>query len=111
MDKIPYVENKEIAAEYLRLTIALLSKHRIPLSPFNYRLGYDYISGKNETLKKALNDVITKSETPCADTLWDLYNQYYIQDDKTLVVIRGELKTIKLSTVIKIFTNSSRPSI
>ncbi len=56
MTENPYHEAREQAGEYLRLTLALLANHGIPVSPFNYRMGYDYVSGKNDALKRVLDE-------------------------------------------------------
>jgi len=90
----PYTEDQEKAAENLRLAIAFLSKHHIPVSPFYYRMGYDYVSGKSIELKKLLEEVVLPSDRPLAERLWELYQRSYILDEETLDNIRRELNVI-----------------
>ena len=94
MDASFYTDDFAQASEYLRLALALLSKHQIPPSPFNFRLGYDAVAGNNETLKTALEEAIERPGGASSENLWDLYRQNFIQDDKTLDAMRQELRRI-----------------
>ena len=94
MEKNPYIEEQEQASENLRMAIALLSKHRIPVSPLNYRMGYDCVSGNNAELINELNEAITSPEKSLGERLWDLYQRLYIIDDQALDEIRRELNSI-----------------
>jgi len=96
MEQNPYIEDQERASEYLRLAITLLSNHKIPISPFNYRLGYDCVSGKRADLQKELDVAVAATDKPLMLRLWELYQQSYILDDKTLENIRRELNSIIL---------------
>lgn len=94
MGQNPYNEEQEQASEFLRLAIGLLTKHQIPVSPLNYRMGYDCVAGKNEVLKKALDEIAAQPGPTIAERLWALYQHSYIQDDETLDAIRRELKSV-----------------
>lgn len=94
MSQNPYLEGQETAAEYLRLTLALLAKHKIPVSPLNYRMGYDCAAGQNEILKKALDCATAHPDKPLAEHLWEVYQRSYVQDDETLDSIRQDLKLL-----------------
>ena len=94
VEQNPYTEDQERASEYLRLAIALLSKHQIPMSPLNYRMGYDCVSGKGGELQKELDEAAAPSDKPLAERLWELYQRSYILDDETLENIRRELNSI-----------------
>ena len=94
MEQNPYTDDQERASEHLRLAIALLSKHRIPISPFNYRMGYDCVSGKGTVLQNELETATALSDKPLAERLWELYRSTYILDDETLENIRQELNSI-----------------
>lgn len=94
MEKNPYTEDQAQASEYLRLAIALLSKHDIPMSPFNYRMGYDCVAGKGTDLQKALDEGAVSVDDSLTERLWALYQQIYILDDETLENIRRELNGI-----------------
>ena len=46
-----YPENLERSAEYLRLTLGLMSKHEAAFNPITYAVWYEYASGQNAGLK------------------------------------------------------------
>ncbi len=94
MDKNPYTEDEEQASEYLRMAISLLSKHQIPLSPLNYRMGYDFVAGKNEALRMAFAEMVAQSDKAPTESLWALYKRFFIQDDEKLAEIRQGLVSI-----------------
>lgn len=93
MDTNPYADdNFAKASEHLRLAIALLSKHKIPPSPMNFRMGYDYVAGRNEALQAALNEMVAQPAELSTETLWEMYRQMFVQDDKALEKMRQELR-------------------
>ena len=93
----PYDDNQAKASEHLRLALSYLAKHEIPHSPLNYRLGYDCVSGRNEELRLALEELICQSATLSEDSLWKLYRSFFMQDDVALEAIRNELKRVIVS--------------
>ena len=40
--------SKDEAAEFLRLTLPMMSKYQIPVTPANYAVWFDYTSGDPE---------------------------------------------------------------
>lgn len=84
----------EKAFEHLRLATSLLGKHNVAPSPFNFRLGYDYVAGKNLELKAAVDDLAGQPEGLTAELLWNLYKQFFSQDAIGLEKIRQELRHI-----------------
>lgn len=90
----PYHEGKEQAAEYLRLTLALLANNDIPVSPLHYRMGYDSVAGYNDVLKKALQEVPAGSGRSLTEHLWSTYQQFYVREIEALEAIRAELRHI-----------------
>ncbi|WKJ90575.1 GGDEF domain-containing protein [Methylomonas montana] len=90
-------DNFEEAFEHLRLATSLLGKHNVAPSPINYRVGYDYVAGKNQELNAALDKLVGQSEELTAEQLWILYQQFFSQDAITLEKIRQELHHIIIS--------------
>ena len=111
MEQNPYTEDQEQAAEYLRLAIALLSKHQVPISPLNYRLGYDHVSGRNTELSKLLEETAATSGSRLTDRLRDLHQRLYVLDNETLDSIRQELSSIIASMQKDIKLSNSKVSI
>ena len=55
-----YQDKPEKAAEYLRQVIPLLSKYKVPATPINYSVWYNYVAGNQLALNEALNNVIER---------------------------------------------------
>lgn len=91
MNQNPYREAQEQAAEYLRLTLALLANNNIPVSPFNYRLAYDCVAGINDALSTFLEGLAEHSAQPCSEQLWAVYQRTYLEDAGALDTVRAEL--------------------
>ncbi len=95
METNPYSGDNFIkASEHLRLAISLLSKHKIPPSPMNFRMGYDYVVGKDKELATALNEITSQPEELSEENLWEMYRRFFIQDEKALENTRQELRHI-----------------
>jgi diguanylate cyclase len=95
MTKIPFYKDDFLkASEYLRLVLPFLSKYKIPASPLNYQVGYDFVSEANAALKKALEDCLEKAGEITEQDLLALHKQHIAQDDKALESVRTELQQI-----------------
>jgi diguanylate cyclase len=88
MENNPYPEQWDQASEYLRLSLALMSKHKIPPSPLNFRLGYDSVAGKNDSLKQNFLQLVGNSAAWSPDDLLEMYQRFFVQDDKALEEFR-----------------------
>jgi diguanylate cyclase len=94
-ESVPYAEDdKERASEYLRQAIPLLTRNGIPPSPLNYRLAYDHVAGRSESLQRRLGELLEQSGPPSAETLWALYREFFLPDYETLETLRDELRQI-----------------
>lgn len=95
-----YSDNLMQSSEYLRLTIALLSKHKIPTDPHNYQIGYDHVSGRNQSLTNDLSKLFQQSPIPSEKQLQNLYQNHFVQDEAFLEIMRLELRRI-ISSILK----------
>lgn len=84
------------ASEYLRMVLGLFGKHKIPPSPFNFRIGYEQVAGRNEPLRQQFDRMAVRpgNDTFDADTLWNLYLEHYTFDEEAFHRIREDLKAI-----------------
>lgn len=82
------------ASEYLRLTLALLSQRNIPPTPTNFQMGYECVAGRNEALKKELDDLFSQSKSPSQKQLQQIHHRFFVQDEESLNVLRNELRRI-----------------
>ena len=72
----------EESENYVRLALPLMSKHNMPITPRNYTVYYNYVSGANSELNKAFDTVIAKGETIDDEKIKSLYSQFCMEDDE-----------------------------
>jgi len=90
-----YSENKEQAAEYLRFALNHITKYGLAATPLNYTVWYEYASGKNNNLKKAIDDVINNNKTLDDGILRKFYQEYIIDGHRTVTAkALSEIKKI-----------------
>lgn len=91
----PYIEDDFAkASENLRLALSLLSKYKIPPSPLNFRIGYDYVAGRDEELRIAFDEIVENPEGLTNGKLRELYQRYVVQDEKSLEILRQDLRHV-----------------
>ena len=61
------------AAELLRIALPLMSKHGIAVTPRNYAVWYEYVSGGNELLQKTLDELIASCDQLTCEQLELVY--------------------------------------
>lgn len=104
-DKTTYSDNFKQSSEFLRLVIALLAKHKIPTDPHNYQMGYECVSGRNQTLMDDFNQLLEQSSFPSQEQLNSLYMRHFVQDAAFFEVMRQEIGSI-ISNVLNEFGHS-----
>ena len=93
-------ESLEETARYVRLLLPLMTKHVIPITPKNYTTWYDYVSGENKELQKAIDSIIEKKEPFSRTTNEMLYQRFIVEQyENTLDEIRKKLQEILLFTL------------
>ena len=106
-DKTIYSDNLNKSSEFLRLTIALLAKNKIPIDPHNYQIGYDCVSGRNQRLSEELAKLLKHSSIPSEKQLESLYKHHFVQDDDFLEAMRLEIRSI-IASMLKNFSHSDK---
>jgi diguanylate cyclase len=71
----------EAAAEYLRMTVPLMSRHQVPATPQNYATWYKYVSGDHPELKREIDRLIGDGAPFNAAVNAQLYRQYVADQD------------------------------
>ncbi len=96
-----YSEYQDQAAEYMRLAIPLMKKYSIAMTPANYAVWYEYVSGTNGALRDAVDDHIDDTGTLTDQDSRDLYTRFFDRerDQAALIEMRQDLKRI-LSEVL-----------
>lgn len=97
MEKNPYSDDFAQASEFLRLALSLLSSRKIPPSPLNYRICYDYVAGNNTQLIASLDELFAQPDQVSRKSLWRMYRDFFVQDEKALDMIRQELRRVIMS--------------
>jgi diguanylate cyclase len=85
----------ETTQSYLRIAIPMMSRYKIPITPQNYDVWYQYVSGNNGELKEVI-DTILKDDKPFTEEVNDmLYHKYCAEIDEGAVKrLQGDLKKI-----------------
>jgi diguanylate cyclase len=80
---VPDVSFEEIT-ELIETTYALakrllpfMAKRRIPLTPYNYRLFFDYLTSDDQTLKDKLDEVLRSRKVMTPELSEKLYHEFY----------------------------------
>jgi len=90
-----YSETRDQAGEYLRITLALMAKYNLPPDPTCYCVWYEYVSGKNLHLKKAIDETLEKSIPIDLTIVKRFYREHIANANRTITEkLLNELKTI-----------------
>jgi len=66
----------EISSEFLRLALPLMSRFRIPVTPQNYAVWYEYVAGTNIPLQEAIDALVAADERIDEEVSADLYRTF-----------------------------------
>lgn len=81
-DPLDYMEDSHQAEEYLRLTLSTLSRLQLSPNPINYTLCYEYVSGRNQALRVALEKFLSTQTRLEKETAITLYRDYIWDEDR-----------------------------
>ena len=80
------------AAETLRLTLPLMAKHKIPVTPPNYAVWYEYSNGSSEPLRNSIDTLIEGKREIGVNETQDLYQKHIVgATERRLQKTRHEL--------------------
>ena len=83
---------------YIRLALPLMSKHNIPITPKNYAVWFQYVSGSNGELTHAIDTLLGKRGLFTEERNESLYRQFCAENDENeLRKIREDLQQILLT--------------
>ncbi len=80
-----YTEERSKAGEYLRLALNYIAKYNLSATPVNYTVWYEYVSGKNMKLKKALDHSLDDAKPLNDNNVEGLYQKYVADGDRIVV--------------------------
>jgi diguanylate cyclase len=73
-------DDAQKASENLRQIIPLINKHKTPINPVNYAVWYEYVSGDNGQLNKALDERLNSRLPITTELTQALYEKYVLLD-------------------------------
>ncbi len=91
---LDYSQSKDEAAQIARAALPLASKFDLPANPINYAVLYEYVSGLNPDLCKALGQYEQTGEL-CGTLFRDLYHTYIaFSDEHAVEAVREALNAL-----------------
>lgn len=85
---------------YVRLILPLMSKHSVPITPRNYAVWYEYVSGGNSDLRNVIDEMVEKEEAFTEEINDRLYRQFFAEKDESqLTKLRQDLQKF-LETIL-----------
>ena len=102
-----YNDTIDDSRQYLRLTLELIGKHGLSTDPLNYAIWYEYVSGKNEPLKAAIDKHLESSGSFSGEISRQLFDQHIAKGEETVsTLVREELKKIFAESIGAIRTTN-----
>ncbi len=78
-----YKDSIEATARYVRLALPLMSQLEIPITPVNYAVWYNYVSGINKELKETIDSLREGGETFSEELNEKLYRRFLADKEET----------------------------
>ncbi len=80
-----YPEGIDEAAAIARAALPLATKYNLPANPINFAVFYEFVTGQNPGLSKAVEGAVDASGAPSNTTMRDMYHSYISQSDEQAV--------------------------
>lgn len=74
-------DNVELAAKYLREAVPLMVKYKIPPTPYNYALWYNYVSKRDPILNEAIERLVSNHGTCTPAMTKALFDEHIIEEE------------------------------
>jgi diguanylate cyclase len=92
---IKYNENLTQSAEYLRMILPLMAKHKAPFNPICYSVWYEYVAGINQSLRCDIDKQTESGEILDEAAINTLYQKHVAEiDDETAQRVRSGFQTV-----------------
>ena len=90
-----YPDSAQRSAEYLRIALALMSKHDAALHPITYAVWYEYASGRNRGLNQEVDGHLQSDNKLDEETTRKLYEAYVADlDPQTIARFNAEFQRL-----------------
>lgn len=88
---------------YVRLALPLMSKHNIPVTPKNYAVWYEYVSGINNELCLTIDKMLEKQEVFSDEQNEILYTRFCAEkDENELRKLKEDLQQVLVSVLSEV---------
>ena len=88
---------------YVRLALPLMSKHNVPVTPRNYAVWYEYVSGSNNELCSTIDTMLEKEEIFSEEQNEILYTRFCAEkDENELRKLREDLQQVLVSVLSEV---------
>ncbi|MDO7710980.1 MAG: GGDEF domain-containing protein, partial [Pseudomonadota bacterium] len=106
-----YNEYQDKAAEYMRLAVPLMKKNGVAVTPENYAVWYEYVSGGNAALIDAVDELIDGNLLLTDKQSRALYERFFDRDkdQAALLEMRQDLQRV-LSELLSFISTGSTAS-
>lgn len=102
-----YSELSDKAAENMRLALPLMKKHGVPMTPDNYAVWYEHVSGANAELSEKLQAMLTDNLILTEAQNKGLYEQFFNIEKAHLQVVEMRQELARLLKEVISFVYSS----
>lgn len=101
-----YTEYEDQAAEFMRLAVPLMKKHGIAMTPANYAVWFEYVSGSNVALVDALDKEIEEKGRLTDQQSRQLYERFFDRekDQQSFLELREELSRLLREVISFVYT-------
>lgn len=102
-----YNEVSDKAAENMRLALPLMKKHGVPMTPDNYAVWYEHVSGANADLSEKLQAMLTDNPVLTEEQCKALHKQFFnVEKERTEVVeMRQELARLLKEVISFVYSS------
>jgi diguanylate cyclase len=92
---IKYNETLTQSAEYLRMILPLMAKHKAPFNPVSYTVWYEYVAGINQSLKHDIDKQTANDGALDNAAINRLYQKHIAElDEETAQRVRAGFQTV-----------------
>ncbi|EEF78648.1 GGDEF domain-containing protein [Methylophaga thiooxydans] len=102
-----YSELSDKAAENMRLALPLMKKHGVPMTPDNYAVWYEHVSGANAELSEKLQAMLTDNPILTESQCTGVYEQFFNVEKELVQVVEMRQELARLLKEVISFVYST----